>query len=83
MYRGLSIRDGRRGYGMMLLMFPSRRPLRVLHTAGVHLDCDRHGSPGQAAVHRESGPRVFQRPSSLFADDRRPLSLSHIEMIDL
>jgi len=42
-------------------MRPSRRPLRVLHTADVHLDSDGYGDAGQQAAHAEHGRRVFQR----------------------
>lgn len=42
---------------MMLGMPPSRRPLRVLHTADVHLDGDAYGR----AEHRDRGRRIFQR----------------------
>ncbi len=46
---------------MMLVMAPSRRPLRVLHTADVHLDNDSYGDSRERAAHRERGRRVFQR----------------------
>ena len=38
-----------------------RRPLRVLHTADVHLDGDVGGGPEHQAAHRERGRRVLQR----------------------
>lgn len=41
----------------MLTMLPSRRPLRVLHTADVHLDSDGYGDGAQ----REHGRSVFRR----------------------
>ena len=53
--RDLSIR------GMLRGMPPSRRPLRVLHTADVHLDSDGYGNAGELAAHRERGRRVLQR----------------------
>src|SRR5260370_24343251 len=34
-------------HGMLLSMPPSRRPLRVLHTADVHLDSDGYGNPAE------------------------------------
>ena len=46
---------------MLLVMSPSRRPLRVLHTADVHLDSDGGGNPGQRAAHHERDRRVFRR----------------------
>ena len=46
----------------MLLSMPSRRrPLRVLHTADVHLDGDTYGTAEAQAAQRERGRRVFQR----------------------
>lgn len=42
-------------------MAPSRRPLRVLHTADVHLDSDGYGDPAERAASRERGRRIFQR----------------------
>jgi exonuclease SbcD len=53
--RGLSIR------GMLLVMTSSRRPLRVLHTADVHLDSDGYGNAEHQAAHRERGRHVFRR----------------------
>jgi exonuclease SbcD len=46
---------------MLRDMPPSRRPLRVLHTADVHLDSDGYGDTGEQAAHRARGRRVFQR----------------------
>ena len=45
---------------MLLVMPPSRRPLRVLHTADVHLDSDGYGDAHQQIVHRDRGRRVFR-----------------------
>ena len=45
----------------MLCAMPSRRSLRVLHTADVHRDGDAGGSLAQQAAYRERGRRVFQR----------------------
>ena len=47
--------------GMLLGMSPSRRPLRVLHTADVHLESDGYGDARQQAAHQARGRRVFQR----------------------
>jgi len=49
------------GCGILLDMPAPRRPLRVLHTADVHLDGDVGGSAAQQATHRERGRYVFQR----------------------
>jgi DNA repair protein SbcD/Mre11 len=38
-----------------------RRPLRVLHTADVHLDSDGYGTAAQQAAHRERERAVFRR----------------------
>jgi DNA repair exonuclease SbcCD nuclease subunit len=46
---------------MLLGMPHSRRPLRVLHTADVHLDSDGYGNAEQQAAHGEGGRRVVQR----------------------
>lgn len=40
-------------------MVPSRRPLRVLHTADVHLDSDGYGDDARQAAHRAHGRRVW------------------------
>ena len=50
-----------RKYGMLLVMPLSRRPLRVLHTADVHLESDGYGDARQQAAHQARGRRVFQR----------------------
>ena len=39
----------------------SHRPLRVLHTADVHLGSDGYGDPDQQAAHQEQSRRLFQR----------------------
>jgi len=41
-------------------MPPGRRPLRVLHTADVHLDEDSYSNAEVRAAHRERGRRVFR-----------------------
>ena len=46
---------------MLLIMLPSRRPLRVLHTADVHLEGDGYGDARQQAAHQQRGRRVFER----------------------
>src|SRR5207245_2972541 len=47
--------------GMRLVRPPSRRPLRVLHTADVHLESDGYGDTSQQAAHRERERRTFER----------------------
>jgi DNA repair exonuclease SbcCD nuclease subunit len=46
---------------MLLVMPPSRRPLRVLHTADVHLESDGYGDARQQAAHRERERRMFRK----------------------
>jgi exonuclease SbcD len=45
----------------MLFVMPSRRSLRVLHTADVHLDGDVGGSAEQQLAYRERGRAVLER----------------------
>src|SRR5262245_46801585 len=47
--------------GMLRGMPPVRRPLRVLHTADVHLHSDGYGTASEQAAHLERGRRVFRR----------------------
>lgn len=49
------------GCGMLPGMPGSRRPLRALHTADVHLHADAYGSAEERAAQRERGRRVFSR----------------------
>jgi DNA repair exonuclease SbcCD nuclease subunit len=44
---------------MLRLVPPARRPLRVLHTADIHLDGDGYGDARQQAAQREQGRRVW------------------------
>jgi exonuclease SbcD len=46
---------------MLRAMPPSRRPLRVLHTADIHLDSDGYGNAAEQAAHRERDRNVFRR----------------------
>ena len=62
---------------MLLVMAPSRRPLRVLHTADVHLDGD-----GNAAEDSERGRRVFQRIVDRALTDRIDLLLIAGDLFD-
>jgi exonuclease SbcD len=67
---------------MLLVMPPSRRPLRVLHTADVHLDSDGGGNPGQRAAHHERGRRVFQRIVDRALTDKVDLLLIAGDLFD-
>ncbi len=67
---------------MLLVMSPSRRPLRVLHTADVHLDSDSGGNPGQRAAHHERGRRVFQRIVDRALTDKVDLLLIAGDLFD-
>jgi DNA repair exonuclease SbcCD nuclease subunit len=46
---------------MLLGMSRPRRPVRVLHTADVHLESDGYGDARQHAAHQQRGRRIFQR----------------------
>ncbi len=46
---------------MLRVMLRSRRPLRVLHTADVHLDSDGYGDDAAQAAHRARGRRLWSR----------------------
>jgi DNA repair exonuclease SbcCD nuclease subunit len=46
---------------MLSGMTASPRPLRVLHTADVHLDSDGYGPPAEQAAHRERERQLFRR----------------------
>jgi DNA repair protein SbcD/Mre11 len=46
---------------MLPIMTPSRRPLRVLHTADVHLDGDGYGNAEHHAAHQARGRRIWSR----------------------
>jgi DNA repair exonuclease SbcCD nuclease subunit len=46
---------------MLLAMSRPRRPLRVLHTADVHLESDGYGDARQQALHQARGRRVLSR----------------------
>jgi exonuclease SbcD len=46
--------------GTLLVVPPSRRPLRLLHTADVHLDGDSGGTAAERLAHRERDRRLFR-----------------------
>jgi exonuclease SbcD len=67
---------------MLLVMPPSRRPLRVLHTADVHLESDGGGYPGPQAAHHERGRHVFQRIVDRALTDKVDLLLIAGDLFD-
>jgi DNA repair exonuclease SbcCD nuclease subunit len=67
---------------MLLAMAPSRRPLRVLHTADVHLDSDGYGRADEQAAHRERGRRIWSRIVDLALADRVDLLLIAGDLFD-
>jgi exonuclease SbcD len=50
----------RPSYGILLVVPPLRRPLRLLHTADVHLDGDSGGTAAERLVHRERDRRLVR-----------------------
>src|SRR4029077_7983050 len=68
--------------GMLRTMPSSRRPLRVLHTADVHLDSDGYGNAAEQAAHRERGRNVFRRIVDRAVEDRVDLRLSAAALFD-
>ena len=67
---------------MLLGVTSSRRPLRVLHTADVHLDSDGYGSPAQQAAHAERGRAVFRGIVDRALTDRADLLLIAGDLFD-
>jgi DNA repair protein SbcD/Mre11 len=61
---------------------PSRRPLRVLHTADVHLDSDGYGNPAQQAAHAARGRAVFRAIVDRALTDRVDLLLIAGDLFD-
>jgi exonuclease SbcD len=61
---------------------PIRRPLRVLHTADVHLGSDGYGDAAQEAAHQERSRRVFQRIVDRALTDRVDLLLVAGDLFD-
>jgi DNA repair exonuclease SbcCD nuclease subunit len=67
----------------MLLSMPfPRRPLRVLHTADVHLESDGYGDARQQAAHQARGRRVFQRIVDRALSDQVDLFLIAGDLFD-
>lgn len=67
---------------MLPIMAPSRRPLRVLHTADVHLDSDSYGNAERHATHRARGRRVWSRIIDRAIEDRVDLLLIAGDLFD-
>ena len=67
---------------MLLDVAPSRRPLRVLHTADVHLDSDGYGNPAQQAAHAARGRAVFRAIVDRALTDRVDLLLIAGDLFD-
>jgi DNA repair exonuclease SbcCD nuclease subunit len=67
---------------MLLAMTSSRRSLRVLHTADVHLDSDGYGNAAAQAAHRERGRRVWSRIVDRAIADRVDLLLIAGDLFD-
>lgn len=66
----------------LLAMPSSRRPLRVLHTADVHLDGDGYGTAEQQAIYRERGRHVFRRIVDRALTDEADLLLIAGDLFD-
>src|SRR5438094_7937012 len=71
-----------RDCGMLLVMPPSRRPLRVLHTADVHLESDGYGDTSQQAAHRERERRTFRHIVDRALSDQVDLLLIAGDLFD-
>lgn len=67
---------------MLLAMPRSRRPLRVLHTADVHLESDAYGDARRQAEHHERGRRLFQRIVDRALTDQADLLLIAGDLFD-
>jgi DNA repair protein SbcD/Mre11 len=63
-------------------MTATRRPLRVLHTADVHLDSDAYGDPAARAAHRERERGVFRRIVDCVTSERADLLLIAGDLFD-
>ena len=63
-------------------MPPTRRPLRVLHTADVHLGSDGYGNAEQRAAHDERDRHAFRRIVDRVLADRVDLFLIAGDLFD-
>ena len=67
---------------MLATMPPSIRPLRVLHTADVHLDSDGYGNAEQQAAHQARGRHVWSRIIDRALEDQVDLLLIAGDLFD-
>jgi DNA repair protein SbcD/Mre11 len=67
---------------MLHAMAPSRRSLRVLHTADVHLDSDAYGDEAQRAAHRARERGIFRRIVDCALTERVDLLLIAGDLFD-
>ena len=67
---------------MLPVMTTPRRPLRLLHTADLHLDHDAYGNATQQAASRERGRRMLGRIVDLALADRVDLVLIAGDLFD-
>jgi DNA repair exonuclease SbcCD nuclease subunit len=67
---------------MLSAMTAPRRPLRVLHTADIHLDSDGYGNAAEQAAHRERDRRVFRRIVDCTLNERVDLLLIAGDLFD-
>src|SRR5712692_6992273 len=70
------------GCGMLPVMASSRRPLRLLHTADIHLDSDGCGNAAEQAAHRERERRIFRRIVECALTERVDLLLIAGDLFD-
>jgi len=67
---------------MLPVMASSRRPLRLLHTADIHLDSDGCGNAAEQAAHRERERRIFRRIVECALTERVDLLLIAGDLFD-
>ena len=67
---------------MLPVMPPARRPLRILHTADVHLDSDGYGNAEQQAAHQARGRHVWSRIIDRALEDQVDLLLIAGDLFD-
>lgn len=67
---------------MLPVMSSPRRPLRVLHTADIHLDSDGYGNAADQAAHRERERRIFRRIVECALTERVDLLLIAGDLFD-
>ena len=67
---------------MLPVMTSPRRPLRLLHTADIHLDSDGYGNPAEQAAHRERERQIFRRIVECALTERVDLLLIAGDLFD-